>query len=66
MNEKFNKMFPAKKENDGFVSFGESFKVYRPTEHELLFNHKYTAFDVLVNYAFGGDKKAALEYLKTL
>jgi phage terminase small subunit len=29
-------------------------------------NEKYTAFDVLTDYAFGGDKQAALEYLKTL
>lgn len=34
-----------------------------PTER---FNATHTAFDVLVDYAFGGDKQAALEYLKTL
>jgi hypothetical protein len=30
------------------------------------FNAKNTAFDVLTDYAFGGDKQAALDYLKTL
>lgn len=32
----------------------------------LAFNATNTAFDVLVDYQFGGDKQAALEYLKTL
>jgi hypothetical protein len=30
------------------------------------FNAKFTAFDVLTDYMFGGDSKEALEYLKTL
>lgn len=30
------------------------------------FNNRNTAFDILVDYAFGGDKQAALEYLKAL
>lgn len=30
------------------------------------FNATHTAFDVLTDYAFGGDKQAALDYLKTL
>lgn len=30
------------------------------------FNNHNTAFDVLTDYAFGGDKQSALEYLKTL
>jgi hypothetical protein len=30
------------------------------------FNATHTPFDVLTDYAFGGDKQAALEYLKTL
>jgi hypothetical protein len=32
----------------------------------LHFNEKFNAFDVLTDYAFGGDKQSALEYLKTL
>ena len=38
----------------------------REDAYLLRFNARYTAFDVLVDYAFGGDKQAALEYLKTL
>ncbi len=34
--------------------------------YAINFNDKYTAFDVLTDYMFGGDSKAALEYLKTL
>ena len=30
------------------------------------FNFYTTAFDVLTDYAFGGDKQSALDYLKTL
>ena len=30
------------------------------------FNSTHTAFDVLTDYAFGGDSDSALEYLKTL
>ena len=32
----------------------------------ISFNFYTTAFDVLTDYAFGGDKQAALEYLKAL
>jgi hypothetical protein len=32
----------------------------------LAFNQSNTAFDALTDYAFGGDKQAALEYLKAL
>lgn len=32
----------------------------------VSFNQNNTAFDVLTDYAFGGDKQAALEYLKSL
>ena len=30
------------------------------------FNATHTAFDVLTDYAFGGDKQSALEYLKSM
>ena len=52
-------IFGERKNELEFMNFGEIM-----AKHE--FNSNNTAFDVLTDYAFGGDKQAALEYLKTL
>ena len=41
-------------------------KLKKQSVDVINFNATHTAFDVLTDYAFGGDKQAALEYLKTL
>lgn len=67
-----NHFFPQLHDNNSFtklsLEYGNDGHIFGDTNTDTIirFNHNHTAFDVLVNYAFGGDKQAALEYLKTL